>query len=92
MEVLEQRHDLEQVRALLDADLHDDSTGAAEVSGVVLRGAGATNVGEFRKRPQIHVRGTFECSSNTERISLPISMWWSQRDLNPCLSLERAPS
>jgi len=28
MEVLEQRHDLEQVRALLDADLHDDSTGA----------------------------------------------------------------
>jgi hypothetical protein len=20
------------------------------------------------------------------------SIWWSQRDLNPCLSLERAPS
>src|SRR6476659_113270 len=58
-----------------DADLHDDSTGAAQASDVVLRGAGATNVGECQKRPQIHVRGTFECSSNTERISL-----------NPCFS------
>ncbi len=96
MEVLERRHDLEQVRALCrtrahryHADLYDDSSGTTETSRLVLRGVGTADVDEFSERRRLHVRGTFACSSNTESKTSIKSKWWSQRDSNPCLSLER---
>ena len=97
MEVLEQRHDLEQVRAPLGHARIDTTQiytmirpAQFKASGVVLRRAGKTDVGEFSERRPFHVRGTFTCSSNTERKTSIKLRWWSQRDLNPCLSLESA--
>ncbi len=46
LEVLEQHHDLEQVRALLGharLDTHDDPAAAAQARGGLLRGAGAAD-------------------------------------------------
>jgi site-specific recombinase XerD len=73
MEVLERRHDLEQVRVLLGHARIDTTQiytmirpAQLEASGVVLRGACSADAGEFSERGGIHVRGTFACSSNTE--------------------------
>ena len=93
MEVLEQRHD--QVRALLGHQRIDTTQIYTMIRPAQLKQAVSfyeSRRDECWRVQEIHVRGTFECSSNTERNFLTISSWWSQRDLNPCLSLERAPS
>jgi hypothetical protein len=72
MEVLEQHHDLEQVRALLghariDTDLREHPAAAAQARGVVLRGAGDSDAEHFSREREarrplmgIHVREHLE--------------------------------
>jgi integrase-like protein len=92
VEVLEQRHDLEEVRALLGHARIDTtqiytkiSPAAAQARGGVLRGRGRAAAGR-------RSGGADAKSFEDGRSGFEESRWWLQRDSNPCFSLERAVS
>jgi len=99
MEVLERHHNLEQVRALLGHARIDTTQIYTMIRPLKLKQA--VSFYEESAKRLVEEKGSYggfmfeehsECSSNMNPKTLTKPTWWSQRDSNPCLSLERAPS
>ncbi len=94
MEILEASHDLEAVRAMLGHARLETTQLYAQIRPAQLKHA----MGFYEEQAQVAVKGSsaaridsvFESasvmSSNTERKTSTESIWWPQRDSNPCLS------